>query len=65
VLGERDKALDWLERAYEERSGYLPMLGLDFVFDSLREEPRFKALLEKIGLGTLRHTSDTGQPNRP
>jgi TolB-like protein len=65
VLGEKDKALDWLERAYEERSGYLLSMGMDFVFDDLRGEPRFKALLEKTGIGILQHLPDEGQPSMP
>ena len=48
-LGEIDKALDWLEKAYEEHSGYLISINSDFTFDNLRSEPRFKVLLKKIG----------------
>ena len=50
MLGEREKALEWLERAYGERSGYLPALGSDFVFDGLRDVPRFQAPLKKMNL---------------
>ena len=49
-LGDRDKALDWLEKAYRQRSPSLVSLKLNPHFDSLRSEPRFLALLEKIGL---------------
>ncbi|HXZ98154.1 MAG TPA: adenylate/guanylate cyclase domain-containing protein, partial [Candidatus Acidoferrum sp.] len=31
VLGEKEKALEWLERAYDERAGYLPYSKIDFV----------------------------------
>ncbi len=48
-LGEIDKALEWLESAYEEHSGYLISINDDFTFDNLRSEPRFRALLKKIG----------------
>jgi TolB-like protein/Tfp pilus assembly protein PilF len=48
ALGDRDKAMEWLERAYEERS-FLVFLKVDPVFDSLRGETRFAALLDKIG----------------
>lgn len=50
VLGEKDRAVEWLERAYEERSGYLPNIATDFVFDSLRDDPRFHSLLKRMNL---------------
>jgi adenylate cyclase len=49
-LGERDEALDWLEKAYEERDIWMTWLKRDPTFDSLRSEPRFKALIKKIGV---------------
>ena len=48
-LGDKDKALEWLEKAYIERSGLLPVINCDFVFDALHPDPRFQALLKKIG----------------
>jgi adenylate cyclase len=50
VLGEKEKAIDYLEKAYEKRSGYLPSIATDFVYENLRGEPRFEALLKAIGL---------------
>jgi pentatricopeptide repeat protein len=50
VLGEKDKAIEWLERAYNERSFYLPLSNIDFVFDNVRNDPRYQALIKKIGL---------------
>jgi len=44
------KALDWLERAVEERSPWLPELKVDPTWDDLRSQPRFIAVLKKIGL---------------
>ena len=46
-LGEKGKALDWIEKAYEDRD---PMLWwkTDQLYDSVRNEPRFLALMEKV-----------------
>ena len=49
-LGDKDKALEWLEQAYEERDPSLINLGLGPKFDPLRSEPRFRALVEKMNL---------------
>ncbi len=49
-LGEKNKALDGLERAYQERNDYLAYLGVDPLADPLRSEPRFTQLLHKIGI---------------
>lgn len=49
-LGENGRALDWLEKAYEERSIRLAYLRREPVWDALREEPRFKDLLRRIHL---------------
>ena len=48
-LGQKDKTMDWLSKAYEER-GYLTWLKVDPIFDPLRNESRFIFLLEKLGL---------------
>ncbi len=44
-LGERNTALDYLEKAYRERDVTMVLLNVDPVFDPLRSEPRFKKLL--------------------
>ncbi len=49
-LDERDQALDWLERAFEERFNRLAYLRREPVWDSLRQQPRFQALLHRINL---------------
>jgi tetratricopeptide (TPR) repeat protein len=49
-LGEKEKAFEWLERAYEDRSTNLGFLAQDPTFDSLHNEPRFTALVERIGV---------------
>jgi tetratricopeptide (TPR) repeat protein len=47
-LNDRDQALDWLEKAYEERDQWLCQLKVEPMLDGLRSEPRFQALLNRI-----------------
>src|SRR2546422_2212755 len=49
-LGEQERAIDWLERAYEGRSGPVYSIKGSFLFTALRAHPRFVALLEKMNL---------------
>ena len=49
-LGEADRAMDFLERAYEERAGSVYGIKGSFLFTSLHSHPRFKALLSKMNL---------------
>ncbi len=50
ALGENNAALDLLEKAYHERSGCVAFLKVEHDWDPLRSEPRFIALLKKVGL---------------
>ena len=50
-LGNKEKAFDWLDRACEERSTWFAMIARDPRFDALHDEPRFKELLGRLGLG--------------
>jgi eukaryotic-like serine/threonine-protein kinase len=50
ILGEKDATLDWLERAYQDRSVDLVTLNVDPVFDFLHSDPRYQDLLRRIGL---------------
>ena len=49
-LGERGEALELLEQSCEERNTWLVLLGVEPMFESIREEPRFQELLRIIGL---------------
>ncbi|MGB2889186.1 MAG: tetratricopeptide repeat protein, partial [Candidatus Acidiferrales bacterium] len=51
-LGEKDKAFEWLERSYEERSigSALRNAKVDPVYDPLRSDPRFQDLLRRMNL---------------
>jgi serine/threonine-protein kinase len=48
-LGDRSRALDNLERALAADSQMMAWIGRDAIFDSIRSEPRFVALLKKMG----------------
>ena len=49
-LNDRDRALEWLEKAYMERSGGLLQIKGDLIFDPIRSDERFKSLLRSLGL---------------
>jgi TolB-like protein/Tfp pilus assembly protein PilF len=49
-LGDKNKAFEWLEKAYQERSFGLLYLKSDPIWESLRSDPRFIALLKKMRL---------------
>ena len=48
ALGDKEKALDWVERAIDERRGWAAYLRVHPVVDSLRSEPRFNRLIERM-----------------
>ena len=50
ALGNHDRAIDWMDKAYEERRGWMAYLNVHPVVDPLRNEPRFKALVKKMEL---------------
>jgi len=50
LLGDHGKALDWLERCADLRSEILVDLNIEPRFVPLRNEPRFKNLLKRVGL---------------
>ena len=51
-LGDRQRALDDLERAYAADSQWMGWLKKDRMFDPLRSEPRFVALMKKLRLAS-------------
>jgi serine/threonine-protein kinase len=50
-LGDVDGAFEHLDRAFEERDGSLILVTASPEFDDLRPDPRFRALLDRMGLG--------------
>jgi serine/threonine protein kinase/Tfp pilus assembly protein PilF len=49
-LGEKDRAFTWLEKDYEQRGNPMVFLKAEPLFDPLRSDPRFHALLRRVGL---------------
>lgn len=49
-LGDKDKAMVWMERAFVERSPLLVRLKVDPIVDPLRGDPRFEDLVRRVGL---------------
>ena len=49
-LGDREAALSWLEKAVEEHSRWIELAAVDPILDPLRNEPRFAALVQPLGL---------------
>ncbi|HEY7182043.1 MAG TPA: protein kinase [Blastocatellia bacterium] len=47
-LGDLDQTFEWLEKAYQERSGFMAFINVEPMLDALRGDPRFNSLIEKI-----------------
>jgi TolB-like protein len=52
VRGEVDKAFEWLQIAFDNHDGGMPSLLVDPLLHVLRDDPRYKDLLVKVGLPT-------------
>ena len=48
--GETDMALDWLDRAYQQRDPGILVIKTDLALSALREHPRFVSILRKMNL---------------
>jgi len=60
AVGDKNQALEWLEKAHEQRSPSLILLNLSPAFKGLRAEPRFIELVHSVGLPARK--CKTGQP---
>jgi len=47
-LGEKEKALDWLEKSYQDQESACWYLKVDPIYDSVRNAPRFQALVQRV-----------------
>ncbi len=48
ALGDKAHAIDELERGYDEAGFYISLIKVDPLFDDLRGDPRFEALVQKV-----------------
>jgi tetratricopeptide (TPR) repeat protein len=53
-LGDKDRAMEWLEKAFKDHVAYLVSANSDFVFDAIREDSRFQDLMKRIGWTSTR-----------
>jgi TolB-like protein len=59
MLGRKEEALDWLEKAFEEHYIYImfiPRINCNPDFDNIRSEPRFQEIIKKMGLSEYTKT---------
>jgi hypothetical protein len=50
LRGEKDKAFEWLETAFNDRDAGMLGLLVDPLLRALRDDARYKAMLQKVGL---------------
>ncbi|MFC1660550.1 hypothetical protein ACFL3S_03650 [Gemmatimonadota bacterium] len=59
ALGDLDAAFRWMERGIEVQAWSAAFLGVTPLADPLRDDPRYQAILDRIGLGHLRARFDS------
>jgi tetratricopeptide (TPR) repeat protein len=52
-LSDLERVFHWLDRAFDERDGSLILIAAAVEFDPVREDPRFRSLLRRMGLSAL------------
>jgi hypothetical protein len=50
-LGDRDAVIEWLEKALDVRSFNLSWIGIYFPYDGVRDDARFRDIIDRRGLG--------------
>jgi len=51
-LGQKDRAFEWLEKAYEDHDSGLVSIAVEPMFDPIRSDPRFKDILRRMKLAS-------------
>ncbi|MGB8985940.1 MAG: protein kinase [Candidatus Sulfotelmatobacter sp.] len=63
-LGDSNRAMEYLEKSYEEHSHWLLYLHIDPSMDGLRDDPHFQDLLRRVGLPALTAATRTKEGTR-
>jgi tetratricopeptide (TPR) repeat protein len=50
ALGDKDRGFEWLTKAFDQRAGYISAANINPGLDGVRDDPRFKALVARLGL---------------
>ena len=50
LLGDKEQALHWLEKSVSSQNFFMAFIKVNPLFEDLREEPRYKTLVERVGL---------------
>jgi len=61
AAGEKDKAVEWLEKGFEVRDPVMPYIGCYPGFDDLHPDPRFQELLRQMRLPADDQTREVGR----
>jgi adenylate cyclase len=51
MKGHRSLALDWLEKSYQHHDYWMLYINVDPEYDTLRSDPRFQAIIHRLGVG--------------
>jgi TolB-like protein/Flp pilus assembly protein TadD len=49
LLGQKDRAFEWFQKAYDARSDCMVLLKMDPRLDSIRSDPRYQELVRRVG----------------
>ena len=64
-LGQPEVALDWLDRAYVQRAPLMAFVNVDPVWDPLRAEPRFEAIVDRMNFPATQDQAGANSSARP
>ena len=51
-LGDKERAMEQLNKAYDDRAGWIIFLNVEPIFDPIRSDPAFEELVRRLKLGS-------------